>query len=76
MGRFENIQAAIRGLAIAYSAYNSASEHDDSNGVVVWGEELIEAQEATGVELHSPDGIRRHVKLHRPLQAHLQREAA
>lgn len=44
-------KAQTKSLAVAYHAYHEARQNDDHNGVVVWGEMLKEAQEATGVEL-------------------------
>jgi hypothetical protein len=65
MATHPTIQAAIKALAVSYRAYSEATSTDDSNGIVVWGEILIEDQEATGVELHPATAIRRHVNLHR-----------
>lgn len=60
-----NIQAAIKALAVSYHAYSEATSTNNANGIVVWGEILIEDQEATGVEMHPASAIRRHVNLNR-----------
>lgn len=51
-------RAAARTLAIAYDAFNSAKAEGRNNGVAVWGDSLIRAQEEMGVELYCPDMIR------------------
>tara|TARA_R110000787_G_scaffold23272_3_gene66800 strand:+ start:553 stop:771 length:219 start_codon:yes stop_codon:yes gene_type:complete len=49
---------AARSLAVRYDAFNSAKADGDNNGIALWGNLLIEAQEKVGVELYRPDFIR------------------
>lgn len=50
---------AARELAVRYNAFGNACHADDANGIVVWGELLLETQEATGVEVADPVTTRR-----------------
>lgn len=55
------IQKHIERLAISYHAYCVAMEGDDLNSQAVWGQSLLEDQEATGVELTPQEGLRQFV---------------
>ncbi len=57
----KTIQQNIKSLAISYCAYRSASERGDLNGVIVWGESLIEDQIACGVVLRDEAKLRDHI---------------
>ena len=49
---------AARQLAVRYNAFNEAKANGRKDGIRLWGELLIEAQEKVGVELYKPDFIR------------------
>lgn len=50
---------AAKKLAVAYQAFSEEFTKDQhSNGTVVWAGMLIEAQEKTGIELHTPGFLR------------------
>lgn len=55
------IRKAAKNLAVDYHAYCVANEKSDWNGLIVWGGNLLEGQEALGVELMDPDLIRRRI---------------
>jgi len=54
-------RAAARSLAVAYDAFNTARKCNDDNAIRVWGNMLIDAQRATGVELYEEANIRVHI---------------
>jgi len=49
---------AIERLAVAYHGYLSDLKVGDDCGIVTWGNMLLEAQEATGARLTSPQVTR------------------
>ena len=51
-------RTAARTLAVAYDAYNNAVEAKNDNAIYVWGEILIDAQRATGIEMYEESNIR------------------
>jgi len=60
---------AARRLAVAYDAFNEARRDGRQNGIAVWGETLLEAQDATGIILYDADDIRIQVAYARELAA-------
>jgi hypothetical protein len=63
------IQSSIRRLAVSYAAYGRASDENDRNGIIVWAEELIEAQQITGVVLHDEAHLSRHIAITKRAEA-------
>lgn len=64
----KTVQQLIKSLAVNYHAYLGASANGDSNGIIVWGEMLLEAQELTGVEMFEPENLTSAIELHRRKQ--------
>jgi len=56
----KNQLAAIKSLAVRYSAWNEANAKNDDGGRVCWGYSLLKSLEQfPGVELSNPDNVRR-----------------
>lgn len=48
-------------LAVRYEAFAHANRTDEGNGIIVWGQLLLEIMEQTGIELADAEGIRRRI---------------
>ena len=62
-------------LAIAYQSYMEACDKNDDLGICVWGELLLEAQDACGVRFLSSPVIRTVVEAARRRRDSMQRSS-
>lgn len=58
-----------RSLAVEYEGYHDALRRNDDNSICVWGEMLLATQNAIGVNLHKPEGVRRMIDAARARKA-------